>query len=30
MSAYVFPKTFLNKEKTTRRRDKQKGGSPKS
>ena len=30
ISAYVFQKTFLNKEKTTRRRSKQKGGSPKN
>lgn len=28
-SAHLFQKTFLNKEKTTRRRDKQKGGSRK-
>lgn len=28
MSAHLFQKTFLNKEKTTRRRDKQ-GGSHK-
>ena len=27
ISAYVFQKTFLNKEKTTQRRNKQKGGS---
>jgi len=30
ISAYVFQKTFLNKEKTTPRRHKQKGGSPKN
>jgi len=30
ISAYVFQKTFLNKEKTTLRRDKQKGGPQKS
>lgn len=29
ISAYLFRKTFLDKEKTTRRRDKQKGGSQK-
>jgi len=27
ISAHVFRKTFLDKEKTTRRRSKQKGGS---
>lgn len=27
ISAHLFQKTFLNKEKTTRRRQKQKGGS---
>ena len=27
ISAYIFQKTFLNKEKTTQRRNKQKGGS---
>lgn len=27
ISAYIFQKTFLNKEKTTLRRHKQKGGS---
>lgn len=29
ISAYLFQKTFLNKEKTTQGRDKQKGGSRK-
>ena len=29
ISAHLFLKTFLNKEKNTRRRDKQKGGSQK-
>lgn len=29
ISAYLFQKTFLNIEKTTQRRDKQKGGSQK-
>ena len=28
-NAHLFLKTFLDKEKTTRRRDKQKGGSQK-
>ena len=30
ISAYVFQKTFLNNEKTTQRRSKQKGGSHKN
>lgn len=29
ISAHLFQKTFLNKAKTTRSRDKQKGGSQK-
>lgn len=29
ISAHLFRKTFLNKEKTTQRRNKQKGGSQK-
>ncbi|WP_368652869.1 hypothetical protein AB4Y30_14180 [Ornithinibacillus sp. 4-3] len=29
ISAYLFHKTFLNKKKTTQRRQKQKGGSRK-
>lgn len=30
ISAYLFQKSFLNKEKTTRRRQKQKGDSHKN
>lgn len=29
ISAYIFRKTFLDKEKSTRRRDKQQGGNRK-